>query len=114
MLRTSPSIYMVFTNLEAENDCGRIGPQLGRLLASAAPSDIYTVQPFANTAVTTRIGPPQLLDVDDFMDCASTNPSNFASIELLSALNTHPVQGSYYRCNPEILLPTGMLSGVVE
>lgn len=120
---------MMFETLVAINNCGVIGPTILSTLVALAPSEAYTLQPYANTAAITRIGPPQPLNIDDLAGCSFASyftmsdlfamtevPSSMASLKAAytsywaeednSILLERPLSGSWYRCNPRFVMPT--------
>lgn len=118
---------MSYNYLYAINPCGLIGPTFSSYIMSMPPSDAYTLEPYANLAATTRMGPPQLLDVDDLADCDNSAPTyaqsqatgslaaafyNYWSMENAKGGQTHPLPGSFYRCNPRFAIPTEMSTAV--
>jgi hypothetical protein len=101
--RTSPSIYMIVNTIAGENACGPLGPTYASAIISMDLTDVSTLQPFADHTVTTRMGPPEQLQLTDLQ---SGCPGTYATFSTDGAfLNTHPVFGTYNRCHPRFVYP---------
>ncbi|KAH8656972.1 hypothetical protein BGZ60DRAFT_136768 [Tricladium varicosporioides] len=105
MTMTSPSIYLVVETIWADNrPCLQLGPTFSNQVIVMNPTDVYTLQPYADEIVMTRMGPPKLLTLSDLNDC-STNSYDSIQKEHHSFL-THPVDGKVNRCFPRISWPS--------
>lgn len=121
MLRTSPTLYMMFSNILATNPCGYLGPVMTSMLIPVPPSEAYTFQPYANSAVATRMGPPKLFDPNDLEGCPDpsffTMPQSQATGSLAAPYSSYwaamnladynkPLPGEWIRCNPHFVMPS--------
>jgi len=67
----SPSVYYEVATMEARNYCGQlIGPVVTDFITGYNLNSVSTLQPYADATVTTRMGPPQQLQLNDLRpDC---------------------------------------------
>jgi hypothetical protein len=95
--RYSPSVYYEVNTMEARNYCGQlIGPVVTDFITSYPLSKVSTLQPYADAAATTRMGPPQQLKLNDLRsDCpvvaASDVPVNNHNIYNETDVGCNPV-----------------------
>ena len=101
--RTSPSLYMQVETAWGSNQCGTMGPTFSNKVVSMPISHALTMQPYANSAAVSRMGPPRPLTLSDLADC-STLPSNLWSL-IPAIMTLHPIEDSFYRCNPHFVVP---------
>jgi hypothetical protein len=99
--RTSPSIYLIFQTIVATNPCGQLGPTYTNKVFPMDPADVSTLQPFPSSNAHTRMGPPQVLDVNDLgTDCGNFQAATMAPMSLKN------IPGDINRCNPRIEWPS--------
>ncbi|KIN07269.1 hypothetical protein OIDMADRAFT_47172 [Oidiodendron maius Zn] len=100
---TSPSLYMLVETAWGNNQCGTLGPTFSNKVVSMPISHALTMQPYANSAAVSRMGPPRPLTLNDLAGC-STLPSNLWSL-IPAIMTLHPIEDSFYRCNPHFVVP---------
>lgn len=101
--RTSPSVYMMVNTLTGDNSCGPLGPTYTNEVISMDLTDVYTLQPYADHTVTTRMGPPLPLTLSDLTSNCLNTYGTFSTDG--AYINTHPVYGNYNRCHPRFVFP---------
>ncbi|RAL68181.1 hypothetical protein DID88_008888 [Monilinia fructigena] len=71
---TSPSVYFAINTMKATDLCGKqVGPTIKNYAVGYDVTDVYTLQPYANTKVKTRMGDPKQLQLSDLRtDCPQT------------------------------------------
>jgi hypothetical protein len=94
--------------MKATGLCGQqVGPTLKNFAVGYDITDVSTLQPFKNAKATTRMGPPQQLELSDLRtDCPETTilPKNY-----FDYLETnHLVEGEDSKCNPILSWPTDL------
>lgn len=97
---------MVVNSVSASNSCGQLGPTYKSIVIAVHPSALSTIPPYANAAVTTRIGPTRVLTMSDI---ASGCPNNAGKPIQGEYVVSHPVEGVSARCNPQVVWPTQLL-----
>lgn len=103
MRRTSPLLYMQVVSADALNECGSMGPTFSNYVISMPMSDALTMQPYANSVASTRLGPPRPLTLSDLESCSEL-PSNLWTY-IPAIMTLHPVADDFYRCNPHFVVP---------
>ncbi|KAF4633251.1 hypothetical protein G7Y89_g4869 [Cudoniella acicularis] len=107
---TSPSIYLVLPTIWADNrPCSQLGPTFVNEVIVLNPTDVYTLAPYANSYITTRMGPPQLLTLSDIETNCSTDAAESLQFNDHYFL-THPIPGLVNRCFPRISMPQEVYS----
>ncbi|TAQ90994.1 hypothetical protein B7494_g726 [Chlorociboria aeruginascens] len=93
---------MAVNTINARNDCGALGPTYVNAVVSMDLADVSTLQPYANSAATTRMGTPQQLTLSDLAtDCPKSS-----DISTNGAINNyHPIDDTFNRCNPRLQIP---------
>jgi hypothetical protein len=94
---------MMVNTITGGNDCGPLGPTYADKVISMDPTEVYTLQPYADHTVTTRMGPPQPLILSDLTSNCQETYSTFSTDGAF--VNTHPVYGMYNRCHPRFVFP---------
>ncbi|ESZ97341.1 hypothetical protein SBOR_2271 [Sclerotinia borealis F-4128] len=105
---TSPSVYFAINTMKATDLCGKqVGPTIKNYAVGYDVTDVYTMQPFANTKVKTRMGDPKQLQLSDLRtDCPQTT---ILPEDIFDYLETnHVVLGEDSRCNPILSWPTDL------
>ena len=88
--------------------CGnQVGPTIKNYAVGYDVTDVYTLQPFANTIATTRMGAPKQLQLSDLrMDCPKTT---ILPDDIFDYLETnHVVLGKDSQCNPILSWPVDL------
>ncbi|PQE34065.1 hypothetical protein CJF32_00002895 [Rutstroemia sp. NJR-2017a WRK4] len=105
---TSPSVYFAINTMKATGLCGQqVGPTLKNFAVGYDIKDVSTMQPFKNAKATTRMGPPQQLELSDLRtDCPKTTilPEDYFDYQGTN----HLVQGEDSQCNPILSWPTDL------
>ncbi|KAM3075651.1 hypothetical protein ACMFMG_007784 [Clarireedia jacksonii] len=105
---TSPSVYFAINTMKATGLCGQqVGPTLKNFAVGYDLTDVYTLQPFKNAKATTRMGPPQQLQLSDLRtDCPQTTVLPKKYFDYLET--NHLVEGEDSQCNPILSWPTDL------
>jgi len=103
IIRTSPLIYYIIQTMAPLDWCSQpIGPIITNFITSFPLSEVYTLQPFANSVTDVRMGPPEQLQLSDLQpDCpiATTHPPS----------NDNVLDPEFPGCNPVIQWNTALL-----
>ncbi|KAB8304448.1 hypothetical protein EYC80_003843 [Monilinia laxa] len=105
---TSPSVYFAINTMKATDLCGKqVGPTIKNYAVGYDVTDVYTLQPYANTKVKTRMGDPKQLRLSDLRtDCPQTT---ILPEDMFDYLETnHVVLGQDSQCNPILSWPTDL------
>lgn len=97
---------MLVHGVSADNACGDLGPTFGDNVISMPISDVLTMQPYANAAATTRMGPPRQLTLTDFDNCPALTKSLWDLIPVIA--DEHPNMDTFNRCNPHLAVPAAL------
>jgi len=94
--------------MRATDLCGQqVGPTLTDVITGYDLTDVYTLQPYKNAAATTRMGPPEQLQLSDLRtDCpaVTADPNSLDSLNLISYKNILGTNDT--ECNPILSWPT--------
>jgi len=94
--------------MKATDLCGKqVGPTIKNYAVGYDVTDVYTLQPYANTKVKTRMGDPKQLQLSDLRtDCPQTT---ILPEDMFDYLETnHVVLGQDSQCNPILSWPTDL------
>lgn len=95
---------MLVTLADASNACGTFGPAYTSKVVSMPISEALTMQPFANAAAVSRMGPPRQLTLTDLDNCQPLPDNLWELIPVI--VDLHPnYDDVFHKCNPHFIVP---------
>ncbi|TKX24745.1 hypothetical protein C1H76_2920 [Elsinoe australis] len=121
---TSPSVYMIFTSIQAKNMCGQVGDVWTNKTIGFHPDEISTINPYVSVTltITTTVSGKLVTTTSESFTQAPAGPIDYAQV----AGNCSSVEGYTYwpdqpfnaglgaytldPCHPILQIPTALVS----